>query len=208
MPAAKPRQRILLLRVALLDRGAVEHAALPPFHLVEDDVADRVAVAQHDARVVRRPGCDERAVRAPPQRLCGTGRQVNAHRGDRGLLARLDREVRDALRVVDVQEVGATSAEHLRGKRLGEPAVDGNRVREVVLVPVRVDHHDDPPEPGRDAEEVASDELRVLQCDLRRQERLGHAARSVHRVEAQVTREIRDEGDAVLIQLRLDEEAR
>ncbi len=81
-------------------------------------------------------------------------------------------------------------------------------MRHVVLVAVRVEHHDDALESRQDVEEMAADELRVLQSDLRRQERLGNAARGGHREETEVTREVRGERQAVAGELRLDEEPR
>ena len=53
---------------------------------------------------------------------------------------------------------------------------------------------------------MPADELRVLERDLRGQERLRHAAGDVHRVQAQVAGEVRDEDERLACQLRLDVE--
>ena len=90
----------------------------------------------------------------------------------------------------------------------GKPPVDRDQVRDVVLVSVRVDHHEDLAETGKHVEEVAAYELRVLERDLRWKERLRNATGRIHRIEAQVPGEIRDEEQAVVVELRLDEEAR
>ena len=156
-------------------------------------------------------GCerrDHRPVRALPEGLGCARREIDAHRPRRRLLTGLDGEVRDLGRIVDVHEVGAAADERLGRERLGKATVERNRVRKVVLVPVGVDHHDDAAEAGEDVKQVTADELRVLERDLRRQERLGDASRRVHGVEAQVAGEVRGEGDAVARELRLDEQAR
>ena len=93
---------------------------------------------------------------------------MDAHRCGRSFLPRLDREVRDSGAVVDVNEVGTAARKRLLGERLGEPSVERDDVRDVVLVSVRVDHHEDQPEAGKHVEELATDELGILQRHLRR----------------------------------------
>ena len=62
-------ERILPVPVALVERRPVEHASRAGFHLVEDDVAERVAVQEEDPRVVGRPSRGKGAVGALPQRV-------------------------------------------------------------------------------------------------------------------------------------------
>ena len=57
---------------------------------------------------------------------------------------------------------------------------------------------------GKHLERVAGDQLRVLECELRGQQRLGNATRLVHGVQAEVTREVGEEVEAPVGQLRLD----
>ena len=206
---AEARKRIVLRWISVLDRRAVKE--LPPTRavgLVEDDVAHRVAVDVDDPRVIRSPGHDHGAVRALVERLGDSVGQVHAQRGNERLLPRFDGEVRRLRLVVDVREMRASAVKRLCRERLRETAFDGDHVRHVVLVPVRIDHHDDLPEPGQDVEQMSSDELRVLECSLRRQERLRDASVSLHRVEAQVAREVRDEVEPIRDELGLEEEPR
>ena len=187
--APEARERIVGGRVALLDRGPVEHGAFAVrIDLVQHDVAHRVAVGEDHPRVVGRPRGDEGAVRALPELLALARRELHANRRDGGLDPRLDGEVRDLGVVVDVDEVRATPGERRLGERLRKASFEGDDVRHVVLVAVRVEQHDDLLESRQDVEEMAADELRVLQGDLRRQERLRNAARGGHREEAEVTR--------------------
>ena len=55
---------------------------------------------------------------------------------------------------------------------------------------------------------VALDQLGVLQRKLRGNQRLGDTAGGIHRVQAQVPGEVRDEVEAPVRKLRLEEEAR
>ena len=202
-------ERVLPLGIALLDRRPEEHPARARLvDLVEDDVAHRVAVGEHDAGVIRRPGHDETAVHALPERLDGASGQVDTNSRHDGLLARLDGQIGDLGHVVDVDQVRATGREHRICERVREAALDRKEVGHVVLVSVGVEHHQDLPEPRKNVEELSADELRILERDLRREQRLRHAARGVHRVQAQVSREVRNEGDAVVRELGLDEETR
>jgi hypothetical protein len=192
----------------LLDRRPEQHPSLACFvDLVENEVAHRVSVREDDPRVVGGPCHGERPVPAPPERLRLTRREVDADGGDRRLLTRLDGEVRDVRRLVDVDEVRPAAGESVR-ERLGKSALDRYEVREVVLVPVRVDHHEDLPELREDVEEVSAEQLRVLERHRRREERLGHTPRVVHRVQAQVPAQVRAEDDPIAEELRLDEDAR
>ena len=186
MRLAEAAEWVRRVGIALLDRRPEDHRACSVHDFVEHDVAHGVAVDEHDPRVIRRPGGDVAAVRALPQRLRGACRQVDANRRHDGLLTRLDREERDLLVVVDLEEVRPARDEHGVVERYGEAACDRNQVRDVVLVPVRVEHHEDLPEGRKHVEELTADEVRVLQGDLRRKQRLRHAARGVHRVQAQV----------------------
>ena len=205
VPVAETGQRIVRFGVSLLDRRPVQHPALTAVDLVEDDVPNRVPVNQDDSRVIRRPRRDERPVRALPEGLGGPARKIDADRGRERLLTRLDGEERRVRRVVDMDEMGPPGGE-LLGKGLRKAALDRDHVRDVVLVPVGVDHHQDLAKAREHVKEVAAHELRVLERDLRRKERLRNAAGRVHRVQAQVTGEVRDEHEAVVSKLRLDEE--
>ena len=100
------------------------------------------------------------------------------------------------------------TGERLGSERLGKASVERDQVRLVVLVAVAVDHHDDLPEIRDDVERVPADELRVLERDPRRQQRLRDAAVDVHRVEAEVPGEVREERQRVVAELRLEEEPR
>ena len=187
MRGPEPAQRVLRLGIALLDGRPVEHlAAAGLVDLVEHDVAHRVAVDEGDARVVRSPRRHVRAVLALPDHLGGPRREVDTHRALHGLLPRLDREEGDLGVVVDLDQVRATTRERLGRQRLGKATLERDDVRHVVLVAVGVDHDEDQAEPGKDVEELAADEVRVLERHLRREQGLGHAAGGVHRVQAQV----------------------
>ena len=76
-------------------------------------------------------------------------------------------------------------------------AVQRHEHRLVVLVSVTVDHDEDPAEAGEDDEGMAPDELGVLQGDVGRQERLGHAPAVVHGVEAHLPRQVAHEQEPV-----------
>ena len=213
VPCAEPEARRAGVRlgIALLDRASRR--------------ACGARRTRRSRRGRRRPSCSRRRARrasgqaSTPRRTRRTGsarassaspvarwtRTASIER----LLARLDGEVRDLGLVVDLARDATGRPRTSRGASgSGKPPSIGIDVRDVVLVAVRVDHHEDPPERREDVEEVAADELRVLERDLRRQQRLRHAARRVHRVQAQMPREIRDERDSVVGELRLDEEAR
>ncbi|MGH9038955.1 MAG: hypothetical protein ACRDZ3_01860, partial [Acidimicrobiia bacterium] len=64
----------------------------------------------------------------------------------------------------------------------------------------------DPAERRKDVEQMPADQLRVLQGDLRRKKRPRHPAGDVHRVQAQMAREVGDEGERAVRELRLDVE--
>ena len=89
---------------------------------------------------------------------------------------------------------------------LRKPALERDEVRPVVLVAVVVDHHHDAPERGQDVERVAAEQLGILKRDLWREQRLRNAAGRVHRVQAQVPGEVRDEVEPVVGELGLDED--
>ena len=205
---ADPGGGVLAPRLALVERRPVDDRAPVVPRLVEHDVAGEVLVAEHDARVVAAECGRERAVRALVERLDRPGREVAAPRVDQRLRARLDREVGEPAVRVDLDQVRACVRKRLRRDRLGKAAVDRDEERLVVLVAVVVEHHDDAIERGQHAERLAADQLRVLERDLRRQQRLGDAARGVHRVEAEPAREVRDEVEPAVGQLWRDEEAR
>jgi hypothetical protein len=104
--------------------------------------------------------------------------------------------------------VRAAAAERLVVERLGETAGDRDHERLVILVAVVVDHHDDAVEVGEHVVGEPAEELRVLECDSGREQRLGHAAGRVHRVEAEPAREVADEVDAIVGELRVHEKPR
>ncbi len=206
---AEAGQRIVTTLLALVHRRAVEHLARSVVvDLVQHDVSDRVSVSQHDARVIGRPREDERAVRALADGLDFAAVEVDPDRGHDRLLTRLHVEVRGRGLEVDVEEARPPPAESLFGQRLRETAFDRDDVGHVVLVPVVVDHQHDLPEPGQHVVRVALDQLGVLQRELRGNQRLGDAAGGVHRVQAQVPGEVRDEVEAPVRKLRLEKEAR
>jgi hypothetical protein len=110
----------------------------------------------------------ERAVHAPREDLDLAGRKIAAKRGEHRLLARLGREVGDAPRGVDLEEVRPEALERLRRDRFREAAVERHGERLVLLVAVAVEHDDDPLEPRQHAERVADDQFGILERDLRR----------------------------------------
>ena len=201
---------MLLALGALFDGLAPDHPALARVGvaLVEDDVVGAVAVAEDRAAVIRRPRHRIRAVHALAQEVGGAGREVGAVGRAHGLLARLAHDVRHSGLRVDVDQVGAVAAEHLLVERLREASLERDDERLVDLVAVVVDHHDDAAELGEHEVREAADELRVLERDPGRQQRLGHAAGRVHRVQAQPSGEVADEVDAVVGELRVHEEPR
>ncbi len=108
------------------------------------------------------PGDGDRPVRALGERLDAARREVRAERVHPRLLAGLGDEVGGRRRRVDVDEVGAAAAERLLVQRLGEPALERDDERLVVLVAGAVDHDDDPVEAGQRVEREAAQELGVL----------------------------------------------
>src|SRR4051812_22617316 len=134
--------------------------------------------------------------------------QVAPQRVDQRFVARLGREVRNRSCWVDLDEVRAVTLETVTGERFRKPTLERNDERAVVLVTVAVDHHDDPVEVREDEERLATDQLRVLQRDLWRQQRLRDAPVGVHRKEAQLPRQARDEVKPSTRELRLQKESR
>jgi len=147
-------------------------------------------------------------VRALAEHSHAARAEIGAQPTDERRVTRLGREVGDPGRRVDVDEVRAERGERLFGNRLGEAAFERDEERPVVLVPVLVDHHDDPLEPGHDGERTPADELRVLERQLRRKERLRDTPGRVHREQAESPGEVRDEVEASVRELRLREDAR
>src|SRR5206468_3621847 len=91
---------------------------------------------------------------------------------------------------------------------LGKASLHGNEHRLVVLVPVLVDHDEDPAKPLKDEESMAADQLGILERDVRREKRLGDAPALVHGVQAEVPSEIADEVQALTDPLRREEQTR
>src|SRR3954469_25227582 len=114
----------------------------------------------------------------------GAAAQVAPERVDQRFLARLGREVRNRSCWVDLDEVRAVTLETVTGERFREATLERNDERPVVLVTVAVDHHDDPVQVGENEERLAAYQLRVLQRDLRRQQRLRGDPTGGHRKEA------------------------
>ena len=158
--------------------------------------------------MVGRESDRKRAVRALCQRLDLAAREIAAQRGDQRLLTRLGREVRDPRGRIELEQVRAAMLEGVGRERLGEAAVERDDERPVVLVAVAVEHDDDPLEPRHHAKRLAHDELGVLERDLGRKQRLRHAARLVHRVEAEPAREVGQEVQPAPRQLRPNEKPR
>ena len=77
----QPEQRMLGALLALFQQRSPEHRLLAGLRvtLVEDDVAGRVAVAEHRARVVARPRDGVGAVHAFAENLRFAGREVDAY---------------------------------------------------------------------------------------------------------------------------------
>ena len=184
----EPAQRVLRLGIALLDRRPVEHlAGAGLVDLVEHDVAHRVAV--DEAR--RASGPESTPPRIAPYWLSQITSAARVGRWTR--TARSTDFSRDSTEKNAISASSSTSTRCDRPpanvsarQRLGEATVERDHVRHVVLVAVGVDHDEDQTEPGKDVEELAADELRVLERHLRREQGLGHAAGCVHRVQAQV----------------------
>jgi hypothetical protein len=78
-----------------------------------------------------------------------------------------------------------------------DAAVDGDEARLVVLVAVAVYHHEDLFEFWEDVERFAAQERGVVEGDIWGQERFWDAAALVHGVEAEPSRKIADEIDAI-----------
>ena len=89
---------------------------------------------------------------------------------------------------------------------LREAAFERDHEGFVNLVAVVVDHHDDTTVVGEDEEWVAADQLRILEGDPRREQRLGDAAGGVHRIEAQAAGQIADEVEPVVREPGTEEE--
>ena len=170
--------------------------------LEEQRVAEEVLVEEHDAR-----WSGVHASGIAPYMLCARVSTSPESRLQRSALMmdswRDSAAVRNARVRIDADEVRASAVESIGGKGFGEPAVDRDEERLVVLVPIVVDHYEDPPEVGEHKERVALDQLRVLQRELRRQERFRNTALLVHRVHAEPAREVGEEVEPAVRQLRL-----
>ena len=153
-------------------------------------------------RVGDRPG----AVLALAKRVDGAGRQVGAEAVVQRRVARLRDKVGDAGSGVDVNEVRPFAAERLGIERLREAAFERDHEGLVNLVAVVVDHHDDATVVGEDEEWVAADQLRILEGNPGREQRLGDAAGGVHRIEAQPAGQVADEVEPVIHELGTEEE--
>ena len=180
-------QRVLGAFLSILQERSPEHRLLAGVRiaLVENDVAGRVAVAEHGARVIAIPRDGVGAVHAFAERLHLAGREVDAQAGDLRLLARLRSGVSRRGLAVHVDEVRPHAAEGFLVQRLREASVERNDVGLVVLVAVLVEHEHDAIVLRQGVERVAAEQLRVLERDPGRKQRLGHAAPNVHPVQAE-----------------------
>ena len=199
-------QRVLGAFLSILQERAPEHRLLARARiaLVENDVAGRVAVAEHGARVIARPRDGVGAVHAFAERLHLAGREIDAQTGDLRLLARLRRGVSRRSLAVHVDKVRPPAAEGLLVQRLREASVERNDVGLVVLVTVLVEHEHDAVVIREGVERVAAEQLRVLERDSGRKQRLGHAAPHVHPVQAEPAGKVRDEVELVAGELRVE----
>src|SRR6266516_2623113 len=192
--------------LTFVERRAVDdRPAAPAVGLIEDDVIEQVLLGEHHPRVIAAPRDGKRPVRALAELLDLRAPQIATQAVDQRLLVRLGGEVRDRRIGIDDDQVRAETLEGICCERLREAAFERDHERLVVLVAVAIDHHDDLPEVGQHEERVTEDQLRILQRDLRRQERLWYAAVCIHREQAERTTEVGDEVEPAVRELGLEE---
>ena len=110
---------------------------------------------------------------------------------------------------IALEAVHAALSQPVAERRLRVAAAHRDEHRLVVLVAVAVEHQQDLAERREDVERVAVHQVRILNGDVGRQERLGHAAAfpDVHRVQAEASAQVAEEIQSPADELRRDKQA-
>ena len=120
-----PEQWMLRALFPVFEQRPPEHRLLARLRvtLVENDVAGRVAVAEHGARVIARPRHGVGTVHALAENLRLAGREVDPYAEELRLLARLGKGVAGRRLLVHVHEMRPHPAEDILVQWLGEASV-------------------------------------------------------------------------------------
>ncbi len=108
------------------------------------------------------------------------GLQVGAIGFDQRLVAAFRSQIDDAIFSIALSQVHAIFCKEIFESGLRKAALHGNQHRLIIFVAVLIDHHQNLIELGKYIKGQPTDQMRILQSDVRRKQRHRHTAAKCH----------------------------